>query len=59
MNALWLGPSGGTFSYPAEIGCCRWGGGAEPGKYHVFGMKFRGLSCDCVVDDFGNLVVVS
>lgn len=49
-------------SSTVTFGWFRWGGGAEPGRTHLFRL---GLGCSpidfswqCVVDDFGNLVVV-
>lgn len=39
----------------------RWGGGAQPGKTHVFvsgPFDWVPVSTQCVVDDFGNLVAV-
>lgn len=39
----------------------RWGGGADPGRYHVFAAGAGWIvpnSTQCVVDDFGNLVPV-
>lgn len=47
-----------------ECAAFRWGGGAQPGKWHVFIVGLSSLgwyfpSIDCVIDDFGNLVRVS
>lgn len=46
-----------------DLCTARWGGGAEPGCYHVFlagasRLWSLGMACSvqCVVDDFGNLV---
>ncbi len=39
----------------------RWGGGADPGRYHVFTVGAGWLvprGAQCVVDDFGSLVQV-
>jgi hypothetical protein len=49
-----------------EFCACRWGGGAEPGKWHVFAIASHGdwdagllkVSQSAVIDDFGNLVRV-
>lgn len=50
-----------------EFCACRWGGGAEPGKWHVFSIAshssdwdagFLAISQSAVIDDFGNLVRV-
>jgi hypothetical protein len=44
-----------------EVACIRWGGGAKPGKTHVFAMGDLGFfeGHQCVVDDFGDLVAVA
>lgn len=45
--------------YSTEFCYIRWGGGAEPGKTHVFAASGEFLiSMQCVTDDFGNLVKV-
>lgn len=62
MSALFLPPGGALITYRVEIAACRWGGGAEPGKTHVFSCCGYGWffgSHQCVTDDFGNLVEVS
>lgn len=44
-----------------ELVWFRWGGGATPGKTHVFvagPITFMSISTQCVVDDFGTLVPV-
>ena len=61
---LFLPATGSLFAFPARIVCARWGGGAKPGKWHVYptgGLAgwervFGVYGMDCVVDDFGNLV---
>lgn len=61
----WLATHSGNLMFGAlqvEVCVVRWGGGAEPGHYHLFvaGIVLLGLSLSkqCVVDDFGNLVQV-
>ena len=57
---------GGLAYQPAEIITCRWGGGADHGKYHVYlsgaplhyGPFQTFISKQCVLDDFGDLVEV-
>lgn len=52
----------GAFSqHRVAVICCRWGGGADFGKTHVYipgTFHHFGVSLQCVVDDFGNLVRV-
>lgn len=60
---LFLGPRGSLFTCRVELCMARWGGGAEPGMWHVFWGPGRArgvhnLSLQCVVDDFGNLIEV-
>lgn len=46
---------------PLELIWFRWGGGAMPGKTHVFTggpYTWMSISKQCVVDDFGTLVPV-
>ncbi|MES2251105.1 MAG: hypothetical protein V4645_27780 [Pseudomonadota bacterium] len=60
IEKFWYGNRGGSQSARVEVCCLRWGGGAAPGKTHVFAIddsNFFG-SAQCVVDDFGNLVAV-
>lgn len=54
-------------TYACHLVVIRWGGGAHPGKYHVFlitpierklGLSFSPFSAQYVVDDFGDLVAV-
>ena len=54
-------------TYACRLVVIRWGGGALPGKYHVFlitpnepklGLLFCPFAVQCVVDDFGDLVAV-
>lgn len=64
MSALWLSPDGAIQSAAVTFTVIRWGGGAAHGKYHVFTtgyspvFRYGFVSEQCVVDDFGNLVVV-
>lgn len=68
MSAAWVYASGSYQSSAVEFCAFRWGGGAEPGKWHVFVNQsfahnelFMGClrtSTQCVVDDFGNLSAV-
>lgn len=61
--ALYLPPRGNLFTARVELCMARWGGGADPGKWHVFWGTGRAdvhsMSMQCVVDDFGNLVEVA
>lgn len=61
---LFLGPNGALQSVSIEVAHCRWGGGADPGRYHVWllGVHVKDWptkSFQAVVDDFGNLVRVA
>lgn len=60
MNTEVIGYGAGTAS-ALRICAFRWGGGAHPGKTHVFtmGPPLRSrlwMSVQCVVDDYGTLV---
>lgn len=64
MSALFLSPNGALMSFKVEFCMARWGGGANPGKTHVYppysawfwkNAEAAG-SMQCVTDDFGNLV---
>lgn len=54
--------SGAASSRLAEVCWSRWGGGALPGRTHVFLIypysSITLISAQCVVDDFGSLVEV-
>ena len=64
MNGLYFSTDGAFQTMRVEVAMCRWGGGADPGKTHVFlfGCGDRRprtwVGVQCVVDDFGDLVVV-
>lgn len=63
MSQVWISNSGSVQSFKVEICVIRWGGGADPGRYHVFALSvWRDFwafpSHQCVVDDFGELVPV-
>lgn len=62
MSAMWFGPGGGLQEITVRCVHCRWGGGAEHGKTHVFfipSLYAIGVyGSQCVTDDFGNLVSV-
>lgn len=63
MNTF-LHPDGGGYAWPLRLVCRRWGGGAHPGKTHVYTLLSWGenqlgsVSMQCVTDDFGDLVEV-
>ena len=64
MNDAEFFRGGAGSSWAIRVGLLRWGGGAQPGTYHMFLMAEdvrAGLplvSAHCVVDDFGDLVEV-
>ncbi|RIX74452.1 hypothetical protein [Acidovorax cavernicola] len=63
MSTPEYSPSGGISHRSCAIYVARWGGGAHPGKYHIWcsTIDLRAgvfVSAQCVVDDFGNLVEV-
>lgn len=48
---------------PCKIATMRWSSGIEPGRYACFFVGYDFMPayrarCECVVDDFGNLVPV-
>jgi hypothetical protein len=65
MSRISCSLSGASTRVSLSLVMVRWGGGAHPGKYHVFlacwdvraGLPL--VSAQCVVDDFGDLVEVT
>lgn len=58
-SKLWCSKDGAIVTYGLKVAFMRWGGGAAPGRTHVY--PLGGLvhfSMQCVTDDFGNLVEV-
>jgi hypothetical protein len=72
MSATEIGCTGALQSTRITFCSARWGGGAEPGKWHVYPLcgasilapggdwnsGLLQMSSNAVVDDFGNLVKV-
>lgn len=64
MSRVECSSTGAYVAVPITLIVARWGGGAHPGKYHMYlsTWDFRAglplVSAQCVVDDFGDLVEV-